>query len=214
MSTDFTPPTLPFPPSQRGEPAWEIATLFPPQGYWSEAEYLALDTNHLVELVNGCIEVHPMPSAAHQLILIFLVRWLQDFVKVHKLGVVLCAPFPVKIRLDTYREPDILFLRPGRLQGANPRSVVGADLALEIVSEGTENRKRDLQTKPAEYAEAGIGEYWIVDPEMQAITVLTLDGTAYREHGVFRIGDTASSLLLPGLTVAVADVFAAARAAE
>jgi Uma2 family endonuclease len=200
-----------IPSSQPGDPAWEIALLFPPQGRWSEAEYLALDTNRLVELVHGCIEVHPMASMAHQLVAGFLYRWLYAFVTLHKLGVVMYAPFPVKIMADIYREPDVVFLRPGRLQGANPRSVVGADLAIEVVSDGTENRKRDLVTKPAEYAAAGINEYWIVDPELRTITVLTLDGTAYRQHGVFRVGDTAASVFLPDLTLAVADAFAAAQ---
>jgi Uma2 family endonuclease len=203
-----------IPPSQPGDPAWEIALLFPPQGGWSDTEYLALDTNRLVELVNGCVEVLPMASVVHQLIFKYLLRWLDDFVTRHKLGLVLCAPFPVKVLPGTYREPDILFLRPGRLQGTNPRSVVGADLALEIVSEGAENRKRDLDMKPPEYAAAGISEYWIVDPEQQTVTVLALDGAAYRQHGVFRIGDTATSVLLAGLTVTVADVFAAAQAID
>jgi Uma2 family endonuclease len=211
--SNMTPSAVPILPSQRGEPAWEIATLFPPQGYWSVPEYLALDTNRIVELVSGCIEVHPMPSLAHQLLVGFFYRWLDDFIILHKLGLVLFAPFPVKVLTETYREPDILFLKPGRLQGTNPRSVVGADLAIEIVSEGAENRKRDLETKPAEFAAAGISEYWIVDPQLQSITVLTLDGPAYRVHGVFRIGDRASSVLLPGLTLAVADAFAAAQAA-
>ena len=151
-----------------------------------------------------------MASLAHQLILKFLLLWLDDFAKQNHLGTVLCAPFPVKIVPGTYREPDIVFLRPGRLQGTNPRSVVGADLVIEIVSEGAENRKRDLVTKPVEYAAARIAEYWLVDVELQMITVLTLDGSAYREHGVFRPGDVAASLLLPGLSVSVQEVFAAA----
>lgn len=209
MSGYYTPPKGPIPPSRRGGPAWEIALLFPPQGHWSEAEYLALETNHRVELVADWIAVHPALSMAHQLILGFLCRWLDDFVRLHKHGEVLIAPFPVKVATNTYRQPDLLFLRPGRLERGNPRSVVGADLVLEIVSEAAEHRKRDLQTKPAEYAAAGISEYWIVDPELQTITVLTLDGTAYRQRGLFGIGDVASSRLLPGLTVAVADVFAA-----
>jgi len=213
MSNFFTPPTTFVPPSQRGGPAWELAMLFPAQGYWSEEEYLALDTNHLVELVDGFIEVHPMASLVHQLILKFLLRWLDDFVTLHKLGTALCAPFPVKIVAGTFREPDIVFLKPGRLKGTNPRSVAGADLALEIVSEGAENRKRDLETKPVEYATAGIAEYWLVDPELQTITVLTLDGATYREHGVFRIGDTAISRLLPGLTLSVDATFTAGQAA-
>jgi Uma2 family endonuclease len=185
--------------------------LFPPQGQWTETEYLALDTNQRVELVNGCIEVHPMPSLAHQLLLGFLYRWLEEFVRLHNLGVVLLAPFPVKIVTDTYREPDIVFLKPGRIPEPHARSVVGADLAIEIVSEGAENRKRDIETKPKEYAMAGICEYWIVDPELQTITVLALDGTAYRQHGVFKVGDVATSLLLSGLSVSVQDVFAAGR---
>ena len=49
MRNYFTPPTIPIPPSRPGELAWEVATLFPPQGRWSVPEYLALDTNHLVE---------------------------------------------------------------------------------------------------------------------------------------------------------------------
>ncbi len=48
------PDTMPVaPPSKDGEPTWGIALLFPAQGEWSEAKYLALETNHLVELCDG-----------------------------------------------------------------------------------------------------------------------------------------------------------------
>jgi Uma2 family endonuclease len=211
MNNIFTPPKTAVPASQRGEPTWEVAMLFPAQGHWTEEEYLALDTNRLVEFVDGLIELQPRPALTHQLILGFLLRWFDDFVTLNKLGLVLLSPFPVKIAPGKYRQPDLLFLKPGRLKGANPRSVLGADLALEIVSAGAENRKRDLETKPDEYTAAGISEYWLVDPEQQTITVLTLDGTAYREHGVFRIGDLATSVLLAGLTLSVADTFAAGK---
>ena len=45
--------------SQPGEPAWEIATLFPTQGHWTEAEYFALETSRFVALSDGCFEVLP-----------------------------------------------------------------------------------------------------------------------------------------------------------
>jgi Uma2 family endonuclease len=170
-----------------------------------------LDTNHIVELVNGHLEVHPMASLAHQMILKFLFRWFDDFVTAHKLGLVLFAPFPVRIVPGTLREPDVVFLKPGRLEKGNPRAVSGADLALEVISEGAANRKRDLRTKRREYALARIPEYWLVDPELQTITVLKLAGKRYREHGVFGIGDVATSVLLPGLTLSVADAFAAGQ---
>jgi Uma2 family endonuclease len=79
-----------------------------------------------------------------------------------------------------------------------------------VVSEGEENRERDLEIKRREYAKAGIAEYWIVDPQEQRITVLVLDGQTYRVHGVFAPGDQATSVLLPGFAVAVDAVFAAA----
>jgi Uma2 family endonuclease len=194
-------------PSRPGEPAWDVALLFPRQGHWTEAEYLALDTNQLVELSDGCLEVLPMPTPYHQLIVDFLHSLLQAFVAAHGAGVVLFAPLPVRLMPGKYREPDIIFLRPGRLQDLH-RQPHGADLVMEVVSEGDENRERDLVTKRQEYAAAGIAEYWIVDPQEQRITVLTLDGSVYRVHGEFGPGTTAISVLLTGFAVAVDAVFA------
>ncbi|MFP4435992.1 MAG: Uma2 family endonuclease [Chloroflexaceae bacterium] len=83
----------------------------------------------------------------------------------------------------------------------------GADLVVEIVS--PDNPERDTRVKRADYAEAGIPEYWIVNSEAAAITVLTPADNSYREHGLFRRGETATSLLLPGFAVAVDAVLAA-----
>ena len=63
-------------------------------------------------------------------------------------------------------------------------------------------------TKRAEYALAGIAEYWIVNPLDETVVVLTLaDDTNYREHGLFRRGTTVSSLLVPELMVNIDQVF-------
>src|SRR5262249_56746478 len=106
----------------------------------------------------------------------------------------------------------IYYLEPGRLRDAR-KPPEGADLAIEVVSEGEENRQRDLKSKRQEYAHAGIAEYWIVDPENRQITVLTLDtaNKIYREHGVFGRGSKATSVLLSGFEVDVTAVFAAAE---
>jgi Uma2 family endonuclease len=84
-----------------------------------------------------------------------------------------------------------------------------SSLAMEVLSEGPENRERDLETKRTEYAAARIPEYWIVDPEQDQITVLFLDGDSYRVHGVFGAGARATSVTLPGFEVDVGTVFAA-----
>jgi len=195
---------------QRGEPAWDLALIFPCQGEWTEAEYLALETNHLIELSDGCLEVLPMPTPLHQRIAQFLFKLLEAFVLAHMPGEVFMAPLPVRLWAGKLREPDVVYVRPGRIP--NPRRPPeGADLAMEVVSEGEENRVRDLDIKRQEYARAGITEYWIIDPQEQHITVLTLDGAVYRVHGAYASGTQAISLLLPGFVVDVAAVFVAAE---
>lgn len=82
---------------------------------------------------------------------------------------------------------------------------LGTDLVAEIVS--PDRPERDLVDKRADYAEAGIPEYWIVDPRHDTVTVLTLAAGAYVEHAVYSRGDTATSPLLDGLAVDVASTF-------
>jgi len=66
-------------------------------------------------------------------------------------------------------------------------------------------------TKRREYAQAGIAEYWIVDPKTEMVSVLVLDGDVYRLHGEFARGTAATSVLLPKFVVDVAAVFDAGR---
>ncbi len=74
---------------------------------------------------------------------------------------------------------------------------------MEVVSE--ENREHDIETKREEYAQAGIPEYWIVNPEEETITVLVLKSRqkTYTVHGRFVKGTRAKSKLLPGFSVDV-----------
>jgi Uma2 family endonuclease len=187
-----------------------VALLFPPQGSWTEDDYLELGSNRLVELSDGCIEVLPMPTKVHQRIVRFLFLLLQQFVSANASGEVFFAPIPIRLGPRKYREPDVVYVRPERPEHRGQPE--GADLVIEVLSEGGENRRRDLQVKVTEYAQAGIPEYWLVDPEHQQITVLVLDGAEYRSHGTFGVVEAATSVLLPGLAVQVVDVFAAAYA--
>jgi Uma2 family endonuclease len=123
---------------------------------------------------------------------------------------VLFAPLPVRLWPGKFREPDIVYVRPERVPNLRGQPQ-GADLAMEIVSPGAENRQRDLEIKRQEYAAAGISEYWLVDPEERRITVFTLDGQSYRVHGEFVPGTQATSALLPGFIVDVEAVFALAK---
>jgi len=197
--------------AKAGEPVWELARLFPSQGSWSEEAYLALDTGRLIEYSEGFLEFPPMPTMAHQDILIFLFELLKAYVLKHQLGKVYVAPLPVRLRAGRYREPNVFFVSTQRVHEAEGKYPSGADLVMEIVSGSPSDRERDLVQKRHDYAQAGIPEYWIVDPDEGAITVLWLEGEAYVEHGRFAGGETATSRLLPGFAVAVAAVWAAAQ---
>ena len=181
--------------------------MYPFQGAWTVENYLGLNSGLLIEYTDGFIRVLPMPTLLHQWIVRFLFLNLHTFVTNSELGEVFVAPLPVELASTRFREPDIVFLRPERIKNWNGHPV-GADLVIEVVSEGHENRQRDHVEKRAEYAGAGIAEYWIVDPQEKNITVLTLTGTVYREHGIFRGGDSVSSALLDGFTCEVNDAFA------
>lgn len=192
---------------EHSEPAWEVATLFPAQGTWSEDDYLVLPTNHLVEFSHGEVHVLPMPSQSHQLIVLFLYRMFYAFVSSHNLGTLLIAPLRIRLWPGKFREPDLVFMFVSHDMRRHETYWEGADLVVEVVS--PDDPRRDLVTKRQEYAEASIPEYWIVDPEAQHITVLQLEGEAYVEHGQFGMGTTANSVLLAGFAVQVDAVFAA-----
>ena len=106
------------------------------------------------------------------------------------------------------REPDVVFMRKEHASRIGEKYWKGADLVMEVVSEGKKDRQRDLVKERREYARAGIPEYWIVDPLEQRITVLRLAGKHYAVHGEFGPGDTATSALLAGFTVDVGEAFA------
>lgn len=186
------------------EPTWDVALLFPAQGFWSEDEYFSLPTNHLVEFSDGSLEVLPIPTPNHQRIVGSLYKTLSGFVDSQGLGETLFAPFPVRLRPGKYREPDIAFLRAGQEQRVHEDFWEGADLVMEVLSSG--NREHDLSTKRRECAQAGVLEYWVIDPANKRILVLSLAGGEYRVHGEFRCGQEASSVLLPGFAVPVGRV--------
>ena len=192
-------------------PAWDVARLFPNQGSWSEEEYLALtdSTNQLVEFTNGRIEVLPMPTLEHQRICRFVFRMLEAFVLAEGLGEVLFAPYRVKVARRLFREPDILFMSEDHKDRLASRYSTGVDLAVEIVSDDPESKKRDHVKKRRDYAKGGVTEYWIIDPSIRTVRVLRLHGKSYRLHGEWVCTGTLTSPLLRGFSLDTADIWLA-----
>jgi Uma2 family endonuclease len=144
-----------------------------------------------------------MPTTSHQLLVLYLYGLVLAFTSSQGLGTVVVAPLRVRLWRGKYREPDIVFMAAEHAARIGEEFWKGADLVMEVVSGGDEDRRRDLVTKRREYAQAGIPEYWIVDPQEEQLTVLRLSRKRYVVHGEFRPGDVASSALLQGFCVDV-----------
>lgn len=190
-----------------GEPIRELPELLPEQGEWSEKAYLAMAARRRVEFDNGMLEILPVPTKTHQLIIAWLYEALIAFLAAR--GRVFMSGYRLRVAPGRYREPDLLYLTPEQDALAGEDYCEAADLVVEVVSADDPNR--DYVTKRRDYAEAGIPEYWIVDPIRRQILVLRLENGGYIEHGRFGPGERAGSHRLSDFEVAVDNMLALAR---
>ena len=167
-------------------------------------------TNRRIEFTDGRLEFLPMPTEVHEAIVRFLFLALYRSSIRRKLGEVYSNGIRLRIRPRKVRLPDIIFLHKDHFHARHNRVWDGADLVMEVVSDDPKDHARDYQEKLADYAEAKIAEYWIIDPERQLVIVHRLDGDAYAIDGEFSRGEQATSDLLNGFTIDVEALFAVA----
>ena len=131
----------------------------------------ALPAGERAELIEGKIYDMAPPSAAHQRILIALSTAIYNYIDSNKgsCGVYL-APFAVFLNEDdkNYVEPDIsVICDPDKIDDKGCHG--SPDWIIEIVS--SSSRKMDYSRKQFLYLEAGVLEYWIVDPIKETILI-------------------------------------------
>jgi len=159
------------------------------------------------ELIDGQHYVTLAPSLRHQEISKRLFRVLDGHLQVHSLGQVFYAPVDVVPTDVDVVEPDLLYVSNERA-GILRDPVRGApDLVIEIVSPGS--RRTDEVVKRKLYERVGVREYWIVDPELEAVKVYRRDDERFTRAGDSsrEEGHTLSTPLLPGLSIALDDLF-------
>jgi Uma2 family endonuclease len=133
----------------------------------SAGEYLAqyAETHH--EWVRGAVIKMTPVSLQHVRLTQYLLHLLNAYFALNPIGTVLDAPFVMRLEAaGSYREPDlqvVLNTNPGQL--TDTEMVGPADICIEVVSR--ESVTRDYGDKFAEYEQAGVQEYWIIDPVRQ-----------------------------------------------
>jgi Uma2 family endonuclease len=144
----------------------DVASQGPQRLKMSYEEYLEIAGNaRIVEWVDGESIIYMPPTPQHQIIFRFLNNLLDSFVQFFNLGDVYAAPLEVKLWPDgPSREPDIFFVTTENqiIKLTDKRFEGAPDLIIEIIWPGsvTEDRVR----KFSQYEQAGVKEYWIIDP--------------------------------------------------
>jgi Uma2 family endonuclease len=161
------------------------------------------------ELIEGDHYVTPTPIRKHQAVSGNLHGLIWAHLQQHRIGRVFAAPFDVIFSDFDVVEPDLLYISNERF-GAIETSpwVRGApDLVVEIGSPGT--RKRDETIKRRLYERFGVVEYWVADPELDAVKVFRLERGRFARVAELTLenGDVLSTPLIPGLELSLSKIF-------
>lgn len=127
-------------------------------------EFLDWCDHTFAEWVDGEVILMSPVSTKHQDLAAFLAALLRHFSETNDRGLVLTAPFLMKLAVrPSGREPDVIFVARERLADLKNVYLDGpADLVIEVIS--PESRTRDRRDKYYEYEQAGVREYWLLDP--------------------------------------------------
>jgi Uma2 family endonuclease len=152
------------------EPAEGMISLRP----MTEEEFAAwCDEDIKAEYIDGEVIVDTPVSRRHDELTWFLGTLLKLFVEKNELGSIHGPELQVRLRAGLRRAPDLLFVTKERKDILQDTHVDGApDLAIEIVSPDSE--ERDWREKYWEYQEAGVKEYWVIDPYSKTMAMYRL----------------------------------------
>lgn len=180
-------------------------------GTYTYADYLLWKFKDRVELLKGRIfKMSPAPNTYHQCISRNLTIKLGVFFENHNTCNLFAAPFDVRIpnkndqQIFTVVQPDLCVIcDPSKI---DDKGGIGApDLIIEILSPG--NSKKEMKYKFDLYEEAGVQEYWIVQPEYNAILINVLTDGKYTTLRPIVQGNEITSALFPDLRIQVDKIF-------
>ena len=174
--------------------------------YHTEEEYYALPDERRVELIDGIFYDMASPNVRHQDILMELSSIIRLHIKA-KGGPCKVFPAPLDVKLfpdedGNIVEPDIIVvcdpskIKTNRIEGA-------PDWLIEIVSPG--NPEHDYWRKLNLYQDAGVKEYWIVDPQKRTVTVHLLQKNKYQTT-IYSFRDKVTPAIYEDLTIDFAQI--------
>lgn len=179
-------------------------------------QYLSYEneTDKLYELMNGELVELPPESGENIEIANFLFALLLPIIGYRRLR-------GHGLELEVWGEPknrypDLTIIREEHLEQLKRRNTIRLSMAppllvIEIVSPGGTNRERDYTDKRKQYQDRGIPGFWLIDPQVQVITVLQIENDRYMTVGQFRGGDRIHSTIIEELQLTAEQVFMASK---
>ena len=162
------------------------------------------------EIIDGAHVVTPSPNVRHQVLVGRLLYDLEHYFRSQpQAGQVFSAPLDVLLSPFDIVEPDLFVVTGDQAGILTEKNVQGPPaLVIEVLSKST--RKRDAQTKRRLFERSGVREYWLVDPELDAVQVFrpTLEGRLARVVELTaEDGDVLTTPLLPGCQIDLRELF-------
>ena len=183
----------------------------PVQGQWTYDDYALLpDDGKRYEVIRGELYMSAAPRPLHQRVIFRLSYFLEAFLEERSIGIAYSAPIDVLLpeKLGDPVQPDILFVRSDRIEIVGETYIEGApDLVMEVLSPSNPSHDRSLKYEL--YQEAGVLEYWIIDPRERTNEIHVLRAGSYILLGRFGEDETARSEQLEGFAVPVDDLIPA-----
>ena len=162
------------------------------------------------EIIDGAHYMTPSPNQRHQELVARLHLSLGAFLEDRPdRGRLFLSPFDVVFSFHDVVEPDLVFVAPDQLEILTAQNIQGTPaLVIEVLSPST--RTRDLEVKRRLYNRAGVPEYWLVDPDLNAVTVYrrATDGAFPAAAALTASAqDSLETPLLPGWSVGLTRLF-------
>jgi Uma2 family endonuclease len=166
------------------------------------------DDGNRYELIGGQLLVSRAPSIPHQRVLHNLQFQMGLYLREHPIGILVPGVGAIFSRHDAVI-PDLVFVLNEHWDEVTTGTALKGppDLAIEILSRGAENRRRDLSLKRQLYARYGVSEYWVVDPYQRSVDIYRLSSATLEEIAKLTDQDHLTSPLLPGLQLSLKDIF-------
>jgi Uma2 family endonuclease len=140
--------------------------------------YETVSSDDKVEFINGEIIYHSPVKLQHNVAQKLLLKLLDTYVQLHSLGFVGHEKLLIALSRNDY-EPDVCFFTRQKAVSFTPRQdrFPAPDFIAEVLSESTASRDRGVKFE--DYAAHGVGEYWLVDPELRVIEQYVLRHDQY-----------------------------------